>query len=88
MATKKSYFKKGKIIIFKILTLSQFVLLAQVLPIPNETTTTIQQIQRGFLWSSNDVKIKHETTCNDFQNGGFKNVDIPRKTFYLTRLLG
>ena len=79
---------EGKIIIFKILTLSQFVLLAQVLPIPNETTTTIQRIQRGFLWSSNNVKIKHETTCNDFQNGGFKIVDIPRKMFYLTMLLG
>ena len=61
------------------MALSKFVFLAQVLPIPNEITTTIQRIQREFLWNSSNVKIKHETICNDFQNGGLKNVDIPSK---------
>ena len=48
--------------------------LAQVLLIPNEITTTTQQVQREFLWNSNNVKNKHETICNDFQNGDVKNV--------------
>ena len=70
---------EGKIIIFKSLALSKFVFLAQVLSIPNEITTTIQRIQREFLWNSSNVKIKHETISNDFQNGGLENVDIPSK---------
>ena len=67
---------EGEIIIFKTLALSKFVFLAQVLPIPNEITT-IQQIQKEFLWNSSNVKIKHETICNDFR--GLKNVDISSK---------
>ena len=71
---------EGKIIIFKTLTLSKFLFLVQVLRIPHEITTTIQQIiSMKFLWDSSNVEIKHETICNDFQNGGLKNVDIPRK---------
>ena len=65
--------------IFETLALSKFVFLAQVLPIPNEITTIVQQIQKEFLWNSNNVKIKHETISNDFQNGGLENVDIPSK---------
>ena len=32
-----------------------------------------------FLSNSCSVKIKHETICNDFHNGGLKNVDKSRK---------
>ena len=70
---------EGNIITFKTLTLSKFVFLTQVLLIPNEITTTIQRIQREFLWNYSNVKIDHETNCNDFQNGGLKNVYIPSK---------
>ena len=38
---------EGKIIIFKTLALSKFVFLAQVLPIPNEITTTTQRIKEN-----------------------------------------
>ena len=70
---------EGKSIIFKTLVLSKFVFLAQVLLIPNEITSITQRIQRKFLWNSNNVKIKHETICNDFQNGSLKNVDTSSK---------
>ena len=53
--------------------------LALVLPIPDEITTTIQRIQRKFLWNFSNLKIKHETIRNDLQNGCLKNVDIPSK---------
>ena len=72
--------KKGKIIIFKTLALSKFVFLAQVLAIPSEITTTTGRRQREFLWNSSNVKIKHDPICNDFQNGGLKNVDISSKS--------
>ena len=68
-----------KSIIFKTLVLSKFVFLAQVLLIPNEITSITQRIQREFLWNSNNVKIKHETICNDSQNVGLKQVDISSK---------
>ena len=61
------------------MALSKFVFLAQVLPVPNKIITTIQRIQREFLWNYSNVKIKHETICNDFQNEGLMNMDIPSK---------
>ena len=74
---------EGKVIIFRTLALSKFISLAQVLSIPKEITTNIQWIQMEFLWNSSNVKIIHETICNDFQNGGLKNVDMPSKISYL-----
>ena len=76
-----------KIIIFKRLALSK------LLPIHKENNEIhneiIQWIQREFLWNSSNVKIKHKTVCNDFQNGCLKNVDISSKIFisrnYTTR---
>ena len=36
--------------------------------------TTIQRIQSVFLWNSNNVKTKHVSICNDFQNRGLKRM--------------
>ena len=71
---QRNFTLEGKINIFKTLTLSKFVFLAQVLPISNETITIIQQKQSVFLWNSNNVKIKHVSICNDFQNRGLKRM--------------
>ena len=76
MWRRKNLTLEGKIIIFKRMALSTFVFLPQVLPIPNEITTTIQRIQIEFPWNSSNVKIKHEIICNDFQNGDLRSVDI------------
>ena len=46
------------------------------MPISNEITTTIQRIQREFLWNSNNGKVKHKTISKDFQSGSLKNVNI------------
>ena len=75
MGPRRNLTLEGKIIIFKTLTLSKFVFLAQVLSIPNEITTTVKRIQEEFLWNPNNFKIKLETICNDFQNVGLKNVE-------------
>ena len=42
---------EDKIIIFQTFDLSKFIVLGQVLPIPSEITTTVQRIQREFLWN-------------------------------------
>ena len=79
MRQQRNLTSEGKIIIFKTLALSKVVFLTQILLIPNEITTTTQRIQREFLWNSSNIKIKHETIYNDFQNGGLENVDISSK---------
>ena len=67
---------EGKLIIFKKLGLSKFVFLAQVLLISNEIISAIHRMQMEFLQNSSNVKIKNETICNNFQNGGLKNVAL------------
>ena len=76
---KETYFAESNIIFFKTWPKSKFVFLAQVLPISNEITTTIQRIQKELLWNSRNIKIKHENICNDFQDGSLKNVDMSSK---------
>ena len=88
MWRRRSLTLEGRIIIFKALGLWKFVFLAQVLPIPNEIATTIQRIQRKFLWNSSNIKIKHKTICNEFQNGGLKDVDIDVAKFLAYNALG
>ena len=39
----------------------------------------MQKIQKAFIWNNLSPKIKHETPCNSFEEGGFKNVDINSK---------
>ena len=35
--------------------------------------------QKAFIWNNLTPKIKHETYCNSFEEGGLKNVDINSK---------
>ena len=36
----------------------------------------MQRIQKGFLWNSSAVKIKHKTIYSEFQNGGLKMLSL------------
>lgn len=67
---------EGKIIIFKTLAISKIVFLAMILPIPKQITDEVLKIQKNFSWNNSKAKIKHDTLCNSFENGGLKNVDI------------
>ena len=58
----------GKITIFKTLVLS-------TVTIPTATVELLGKIQE-FLWGKNNSEIKHDTLCNDYENGGLKSVDI------------
>ena len=74
---------EGKIIIFKTLALSKITFLAQVFAIPNQFIDALQQNQKYFLRNSSSPKMKHETTCKDFQFGRLKSVDIKSKMISL-----
>ena len=44
--------------------------------VPTATTELLSKIQKEFSWGKNESKIKHDTLCNDYENGGLKSVDI------------
>ena len=72
---------EGKILIFKTLALSKIIFQAFVTPIPIYVVTKLQKIQKKFLWENSTSKIKHDTLCNDYKDGGLKKVDIPKKNY-------
>ena len=47
--------------------------------IPNSFLEELKQIQKIFLWGNKRANIKHDTLCNNFTEGGLKNVDIKHK---------
>ena len=66
----------GEMTIFKTLALSKIILLALVTNVPTAAIELLNKIQKEFLWGKNKSKIKHDTLCNDYENGGLRSVDI------------
>ena len=64
------------IIVFKSLAISKIVFLSLLTNIPNNIIEELIKIQKNILWNFTAAKIKHSTTCMDYQNGGLKNVDV------------
>ena len=44
--------------------------------VPAKTIDLLNKIQKYFLWGNKNPKIKHDTLCNNYENGGLKSVDI------------
>ena len=80
MENEKYYTGRGKNI-FKTLalTLSKIVYLTLINSFSKQLIEEIQRIQKAFIWNNLTSKIKHETLCNSFEEGGLKNVDINSK---------
>ena len=74
---------EGKILIFKTLALSKIIFQAFATPILIYVVTELEKIQKSFLWENSTSKIKHDTLCNDYKDGGLKNVDIRKKIISL-----
>ena len=47
--------------------------------VPNSVLEELKQIQKTFLWRNIWARIKHDTLCNNFTEGGLKSVDIKHK---------
>ena len=70
---------EGKIIIFKPLVLSKIAYLTLTTSISKQFIEEIQKkLQKSFIWNNLTRKIKHETQCNSFEEGGLKYVEIAR----------
>ena len=74
---------EGRITVFKSLSISKIVYLAPLTIVPKNVIFELKEIQNKFLWSNKKSKIKHSTLCNDYKNGGLKNVDIELKIISL-----
>ena len=74
---------EGKITIFKSLAISKIVYFALLTIVPKNAIFELKEIQNKFLRSNEKSKIKHSTLCNDYKNGGLKNVDIELKIISL-----
>ena len=70
---------EGKIILFKSLAFSKIVHLALLTIVLKNIVEELNKIHKKFLWSNKKCKIKHGALCDDYKNGGFKNVDINLK---------
>ena len=74
---------EGKIIVFKMQTLSKIVYLCFTSGVPKQIIEEIENMQKNFLWNRSSPKIKHSTLRNSFATGGLRNVDINMKTAIL-----
>ena len=70
---------EGKINIFKTLAISKLVYLSLITNVPQYIFDQVIQIQKDFLWHNSNPKIKNETICLDFKQGGLRNVDVHMK---------
>ena len=74
---------EGKVTVFKALAISKIVHLALITNIPTSTMKELNKIQNEFIWKNKNPKIKHTTLCNNYDNGGLKNIDISSKIISL-----
>ena len=65
-----------RMIVFKTLVISKIVFLALLIKIPYQVVKELEKIQNSFFWKNFTSKIRHETACKEYEDGGLKNVDI------------
>ena len=65
---------EGRILIFKTLALSKIIFQAFVTQIPDYVVTELGKLQKSFLWLNSTSDIKRDTLCNDYKDGGLRNV--------------
>ena len=70
---------EGKIAVSKSLALSKITHLALVKTIPPSIIDQLNKIQKNFIWNGLNRKIKSSTINDNYENGGFKNVNIAAK---------
>ena len=64
-----------RIVAFKSLAISKLSHLALVTEIPTSTISLLTKIQMESIWKGKTPYIKSSSLCNDYDNGGLKNVD-------------
>ena len=57
----------------------KFVFLALLTKISHQVVKELEKMQKSILWKESAPKIRQETTCKDYKDGGLKNIDISYK---------
>ena len=69
----------GKIEVFKSVIASKPVYIATMKNIPSQFLDDLQALHKEFIWDSKRPKVKHSTLIGNYEEGGFKDVDLPSK---------
>ena len=69
----------GKIQVFKSLIASKPVYIATMKNIPSQFLNDLQVLYKEFIWDSKRPKVKHSTLMRNYEEGAFKDVDLPSK---------
>ena len=69
----------GKIQVFKSLIASKPVYIATMKSIPPQFLDDLQLLHKEFIWDGKQPKVKHSSLIGNYEEGGFKDVDLPSK---------
>jgi hypothetical protein len=47
--------------------------------VQNSILSQIEKLQKEFIWSGKNPKIKHSTLIADYEQGGLKDIDVKAK---------
>ena len=61
-----------RMVVFKTLAKSKIIFLALLTKITYQVVKELGKTQKSILWKNSTPKIKHETTCKDYKDGGLK----------------
>ena len=64
---------------FKTLAISKVVYISTMKNPPRQFIETLNEVQQDFLWSKSHSKIKHSSLIGNYEEGGYKDVDISTK---------
>ena len=66
----------GRLQIFKTLAISKVVFIKTP---PRQSIEALNEVQQDFVWNKSRSKIKHSSLIGNYEEGGYKDVDISTK---------
>ena len=75
--------RADKILVFKTLAVSKLLYVCTIKNLSTQIIESLNSIQRKFIWSKKQPRIKHSTLIADYKDGGYKDIDIETKILSL-----
>ena len=69
----------GKIQIFKTLAISKVVYISTMKNPPRQFIEALNEVQQDFVWNKSRSKIMYSSLIGNYEEGGYKDVDISTK---------
>ena len=73
----------GKILVFKTLAVSKLLYVCTFKNPSTQIIESLNSIQKKFIWSKKQPRIKHSTLVADYKDGRYKDIDIDTKILSL-----